>query len=273
MLISGNTISHNIAEWGGGIAPSGNTNTIIGNTIYSNTAIYEGGGVWLGDGEINLFGNTIISNTATSGAGFGCSMACTGTIAGNYFSGNYATADGGGILIGGNPILKNNIIVDNRADNLGSGIMISTGSLSSLLHNTFARNEGSSGVFITGGPVALTNNIIVSHTLGLEVGSGATATIDSTLWGNGVWANGTDWSGGGTINHNNDYWGDPDFVDYLAGDYHIGGNSDAIDAGIDAGVTTDIDFHPRPYQAPDLGADEYWPPGMLTFIYLPLVTK
>ena len=45
------------------------------------------------------------------------------------------------------------------------------------------------------------------------------------------------------------------------------------DAGVDAGVTTDVDFHPRPYQIPDLGADEYWPPGTLTFIHLPLVMR
>jgi hypothetical protein len=43
--------------------------------------------------------------------------------------------------------------------------------------------------------------------------------------------------------------------------------------GIDAGVTTDIDGLLRPYQLPDIGADEYWPPGALKFIYLPIVLK
>jgi hypothetical protein len=38
-------------------------------------------------------------------------------------------------------------------------------------------------------------------------------------------------------------------------------------------VTNDIDHHPRPYQEPDIGADEYWPPGALKFIYLPIVTR
>jgi parallel beta-helix repeat protein len=274
ILISGNTISHNTAEWGGGISPVGNDVLIRGNTIDSNNAVYEGGGVWYGDGEINLFRNTIISNTAASGAGLGCSLACTGMVAGNYFSGNHATADGGGILIGGNPVLKNNIIVDNRADSRGSGIMIAAGSLSSFLHNTVARNEGSSGIFIPKGTVALTNNIIVSHTLGLEVDSGAIASLEATMWGTATWANTADWAGDGTIiTGTTNIWGDPDFVNYLAGDYHIGENSDAIDAGIEAGVTTDIDFHPRPYQLPDIGADEYWPPGTLKIVNLPLVIK
>jgi hypothetical protein len=45
------------------------------------------------------------------------------------------------------------------------------------------------------------------------------------------------------------------------------------DAGVDAGVIRDIDGQPRPYQTPDIGADEYWPPSVLKYFYLPLVTR
>jgi hypothetical protein len=116
----------------------------------------------------------------------------------------------------------------------------------------------------------MTNTIIVSHTVGIYVEPGSTATLESTLWGSGAWANGTDWAGTGTISTTSDLWGNPDFVDPNAGDYHIGPASAAIDQGVNAGVTNDIDFHPRPYQTPDIGADEYWPPGALKFIYLPI---
>jgi hypothetical protein len=38
--------------------------------------------------------------------------------------------------------------------------------------------------------------------------------------------------------------------------------SEAIDRGVEAGVTTDIDGNARPYgPAPDLGAVEYLPPS------------
>jgi len=42
---------------------------------------------------------------------------------------------------------------------------------------------------------------------------------------------------------------------------------------VEAGVTSDIDNHPRPYQTPDIGADEYWPAGALKFLHLPLVIR
>jgi hypothetical protein len=76
----------------------------------------------------------------------------------------------------------------------------------------------------------------------------------------------------GTINHVNDYTGHPAFVDPDAGDYHIGPGSEALNKGVDAGVMRDIDNEPR-FGIPDLGADEYWAPGALKRIYLPLVLR
>ena len=275
MLISGNTISHNDAEWGGGISPGGNNIMINGNTVSFNSAT-RGGGGFFGDGPVTLAGNAFISNTAEMGAGLLSPEATGVQITGNTFSGNAASSQGGGLdLWGGNPILTNNIIVDNQSDGVGSAIHTSESSLH-LLHNTIARNTGGdgSGVYaITNSNVSITNTLIVSHTVGVYIHFDASASLESTLWGNGIWSNGLDWDGAGTINHNNDHWGNPDFVDYLAGDYHIGENSDAINAGIDAGVTADFDNHPRPYQLPDIGADEYWPPDVLKFIYLPVVVK
>jgi 4-hydroxy-3-polyprenylbenzoate decarboxylase len=55
----------------------------------------------------------------------------------------------------------------------------------------------------------------------------------------------------------------------LAADgYHLTSGSAAIDAGVEADVTTDIDENPRPIGRPDLGADEWG-----TRVYLPLVLR
>jgi uncharacterized repeat protein (TIGR01451 family) len=60
----------------------------------------------------------------------------------------------------------------------------------------------------------------------------------------------------GTRNH----WDAPAFVDPDAGDYHIRSGSGAIDTGLDAGVTQDIDGDSRPLGAGyDIGADEFPP--------------
>ena len=143
-----------------------------------------------------------------------------------------------------------------------------------LSHATIAHNTGGdgSGIYVTGfdcciewggqwgyqrSTVVLTNTILVSHTVGITVASGNTAMLAATLWGSGDWANGTNWSGMGVIIHTHDITGDPAFVDPNAGDYHIGLTSAALNAGVDAGVTTDIDGDVRPIGAGfDLGADE-----------------
>ena len=114
--------------------------------------------------------------------------------------------------------------------------------------------------------VALTNTILVSHTVGIDVAAGSTATLESTLWHD----NTTPWSG--NVIHSNDYTGEALFD---ADGYHLLAGSAAVDRGVNAGVTTDIDGEPLPQgSAPELGADEIAPtsaPG--GNIYLPSILK
>lgn len=279
IVLVGNTIANNQANGYGGAGLKFylcDQVTIRNNHVIGNSTPGDAGGILPGAGSFSIIGNTIISNTA-GGAGGGITVHDSDgekIITGNTIAGNSSGSEGGGLHLNGNPVLTNNMIVDNQTALGGSGINISAGS-PKLFHNTIARNTGGDGrgIYVGSGSVTMTNTILISHTVGIFVEPGCSASIESTLWGNGIWANGLDWDGAGTINHNNDYWGNPDFVDYQASDYHIGSNSDAIDAGVDAGVARDIDGQPRPYQAPDIGADEYWPPGVLKYIYLPLTTR
>lgn len=164
--------------------------------------------------------------------------------------------------------LTNNIIADNRPGAASSGAVeagrIGSGNITGLIaHNTLARNYGTYdayGVLVSSGSVDMVNNIVVSHTVGISTETGATVVTTNTLWGSGDWANGADWGGSGSISHSGDLWGDPAFVDADGGDYHILPASAAMDQGVDAGVTDDIDDDPRPWPGilPDLGADEFW---------------
>jgi hypothetical protein len=149
------------------------------------------------------------------------------------------------------------------------------GTIARLLHTTIARNRGGdgSGVYVEAweelpSNVALTNTILISHSVGISVTSGSTVTINGILWYNTLIT--ISKSVTAVVTVNNQFTGDPAFVDPAAEDYHIGPGSAAIDRGVDAGVTTDIDGDARPAPPgtrPDLGADEV----SQRRVYLPLV--
>jgi parallel beta-helix repeat protein len=273
--VSGNTFTHNTAFGGGGMYLYRSDGKVSGNSVTSNTGSW-GGGVQVESSDATLSGNTISANIANRGGGLSL-LKGHPTLSGNSVLRNAADEGGGLVLWTTDATLVNNIVADNNAGRAGSGLYVEVSS-GRLLHNTISRNRGGdgSGVHVarpTGSAqqstVALTNSIVVSHSVGIMVAAGNVATLESTLWN----ANTADWDGAGTINHSHDHSGNPAFVAPSAGDYHIGPASAALDRGVDAGVASDIDSQPRPYQAPDLGADEYWPASVLKRVYLPALLR
>lgn len=177
-------------------------------------------------------------------------------------------------------IMANNIVVDNQttAHSFSVPAIEVKGSSGEFLHNTLARNRNFSGTNVgvaygilvhASSNLTLTNNIVVSHTVGISVATGSTANLEGTLWGSDAWANGTDTGGGGSINTGAvNLWKDPAFLDPNNGNYHLSLSSPAIDAGVLTDLTSDIDGGVRPTGSGfDIGADE------IAAIYLPLVLK
>jgi parallel beta-helix repeat protein len=268
--LSGNSIISNTSDsFGGGLFIEWQSAaTLSGNTILSNTA-HEGGGLYLNYSNATFRGNTIMYNTVRDwGGGLNFGNDSQAKLNGDIVMFNTAARGGGLYVERSNPTLTNMVIADNWAMRAGSGMYVLAAS-PQLLHTTIARNSGSSGVCAiddgieTYSTVALTNTILVSHTLGITVAAGNTASLESTLW----YSNTEDWGGEGAIAtgaHN--YWDDPRFD--LDG-YHLLADSAAISKGVDAGVTTDIDNQGRDAN-PDLGVDEW---GSTMNIYLPVVLK
>jgi hypothetical protein len=201
---------------------------------------------------------------------------CTPTLTSNIVQGNTAslggTGLGGGVFVGfySNAQLVNTVLIGNvsgaSTSSIGAGIATEYSS-PRLLHTTLHDNTGGDGSGIhafSGSTVALFNTILVSQTVGITVTRDSIAILNGVLW----YANpGGNTGGTGTITVKNDLTGDPAFA---ADGYHLRENSPAIDAGIDADVTTDIDGQARPQGAGyDLGADERadW------YIYLPVVLR
>ena len=277
-ILTGSQVYSNTAGMGGGLYFSLSPNaTLENNQIYNNTAGY-GGGLWFSSSSnTTLTGNGIYNNTSYGLAGGAwLTGSDDATLTGNEIYNNTADNDGGGIffMLSDNAVLENNVVVDNRITGSGEGADVNCeGATVHLLHTTLARNSGGDGsglhVAYTS-TVTMTNTILVSHTVGITVTANSTATLEATLWGDGAWANTTDWGGAGHITTGTvNVWGDPAFVDPDGGDYHLGPGSAAIDAGVDAGVLTDIDGDPRPIGLGfDIGADEAW-----RWVYLPLVLR
>jgi uncharacterized repeat protein (TIGR01451 family) len=256
-LINGNLIAHNKATLdGGGIFFQSDSGGVISENIFFSNIAEDGGGMYLGLGDV--LNNIFDSNSAVFGGGI--YTWGTNSIENNKFINN-AAISGGGAYVTGHSTFINNVVADNQAESKGAGIQVFEAT-AHFIHNTLARNEGGDGGLSIGGgfpesSAFLTDTIIVSHTVGVIVYPGFSqdfASFEATLWGND-----TDWAEGGTITTGTiNLYGNPGFVDPANGDYHLNSTSIAIDAGIDAGVTTDLDGEVRPYAAGfDLGADEW----------------
>ncbi len=295
-VLTANIISENVATWGGGLyfrdSPSATltANTVsenkwpepdgraisgggvqfraspgailTANTVSENVAIDGGGLFFLNSSDATLTRNIITSNYTNRGGGLRFRLSDNVTLTDNTVISNIADIFGGGLYLENSAVtMTNNVIADNQANVAGSGLYI-TDSSPRLLHTTIARNSGddSSGVYITGitSTAALTNTILVSHSVGITVTAGNTATLNGVLW----YSNTTNTGGDGTIIVTNQYTGHPAFTD---DGYHLTVDSAAIDKEVNAGVKTDIDGDPRPIGTGyDIGADEF--PAALTVI-------
>jgi len=289
VLLQDNTLLSNTAAvdgtgYGGGLFSAGVEGLAVegdryqGNEATANGTGY-GGAVALDGGRVTLMAPWFSANTATTGEGLWASGGSL-TLARAYVLSNEARSpvpsneahDGGALWLGGTDLrAENSVIADNviRGQGVGAGIAVSGGS-ARLVHMTLARNRGGdgSGLAATGGAsVWLTNTIAVSHTVAITAANGSSAVAVATLWGAGDWANLAD-MGGVATSAGPHVTGLPDFVTIGDKPFHIGRQSAALDAGIDAGVVEDIDGHVRPLgRGVDLGADES------LAIWLPLILR
>jgi uncharacterized repeat protein (TIGR01451 family) len=264
--LDSNTISFNTANQGGGLRVAEGDATLDNNIVSGNTADGYCGGLVV-DSDAILNSNIISRNTAGAGGGGLCLADSNAKLDGNIIVSNTAGYGGGGGLYvsgGSNATLINAIIAGNRADHCGGGLHVYDAS-PRLLHTTIVHNSGGdgSGVCVTNfyetSVVALTNTILVSHSIGITVAAGNRVALDSVLWHDTI----THTAGRGAVVAVNEHAGDPVFVNPDAGDYHLAPGSAALDRGVDAGVDHDVDGQPHPCgPGYDLGADELCRPAL-----------
>jgi hypothetical protein len=167
-----------------------------------------------------------------------------------YIDANWGLSNGVGIAIRDALAFTftNNVV----GDNVSSGVELSGTATGLVYHNTLVGSgtgaQGNGMVILSPLTATLANNIIVSHSVGITATTGATLIVSNTL----LWANGDDPISGTAVLPS-----PPLFVAPAQQDYHLLSESPAVDAGIDVGVSADVDGDGRPVgPRPDVGADE-----------------
>ncbi len=248
-VLNRNTFSHNTAGLHGGALylTTGQT-TLQHNQFLSNSVTDSdqgwGGGLHLSNGQATLIGNLFQDNQAHTGGGLRLFQS-QATLEANLFLANQATSGGGLSLEGDNTAtFVNTVLLDNTAVTAAALNLVNT--QATLQHTTFAGN--SDGMVVSSGQVELVNTIVASQTTGV-VNSGGLVTLTATLWDTVVQpVVGVAMQSGGLTGT----------AAFAADGYHLTAVSDAIDNGIDAGVTNDVDGLPRPIGGGfDLGAVEW----------------
>ncbi|HZU86005.1 MAG TPA: right-handed parallel beta-helix repeat-containing protein, partial [Anaerolineaceae bacterium] len=244
-MIRNNEFSSNAADessWGGAIYVQGATTTIQSNTFNSNSAN--------GGAAINIFDADSV-------------------IAGNYITGNTGWSS-----VRMEPdinqqvklILYNNIFstTNSPAGGFGFGLSMNSGSewIHLIYNNTFvAQAVGIKCMDTDSRSMDISNNIFASNVTGSIQCTGATITGSNNLFSNNGF---NDYPLANPM-----YVADPLFDIYSYDGLHLGGQSPAIDHGINIDwMVDDYDGQARPMGTFDIGADEYY-----AFIYLPMIQR
>jgi hypothetical protein len=264
-----------------------------GNACLNSSCI--GGGLF-GHGPLTLTESLFLSN-ASNFAGGGAGATGPMTVQGGLFQNNIChgnTCIGGGLAVNGALALDGTQFISNTALGNGGGLAVFNGA-ATVVNALFARNTAwaepgqalyllptsadlvhltivgpglstQAAIRIVGGNVGITNSIITSHSVGISHTLGVAWESHNLFFGNITDVQGQVTPGGGSQN------GDPLFQNPASDDYHLRFDSPAIDMGVDAAVTSDVDGQVRPQGGGfDAGYDEY--PELNNKTYLPLVRR
>jgi len=289
VTVSDNRAPTTNGEGGGILIVDGHGVTIVHSILEGNSASAGGGGMSIWDPDYSavvIEDTAFISNTVSGGNAEGGGLYAYLALEGEALrmdrirmQENQAASQGAAIYlnkIGSSPTtarLTNLLLTGNRT--------ASTAATDSVL----AVGRGYD-MALTLAHVTAADNLAPTflRAVGPYAESELTVTLSNTLIVSATNAFAADeWAGDVSIHHTNTLThdvttlhhteaGSPSFqaTNPLAGDptldatYHLQGGSAAIDAGVDAGVTTDIDGEVRPWGAGyDIGADEYTGSGRL----------
>ncbi|MEX1019044.1 MAG: right-handed parallel beta-helix repeat-containing protein, partial [Litorilinea sp.] len=259
-LLENNQIVQNAATGaGGGLFLESSPATLRANVVATNTA-EAAGGIYVDGSSPQLVRNSFTDNEAQNGGGVYL-LGTNGVVNGNQILRNSAGIGAGVYIQGGEPNFANNVVAQNLAQVQAAGIYVLSASLP-MRHNTIVANTGGdgTGLFVTDlgtepSQIDFVNNILAEHTVGITLTAGNRVDLAHTLYDQ----NAANFGGSGIAEEGaGNFSASPQFADGPGGDYHLAGNSPAVDAGTDAGIADDLDGQSRPADNGfDIGADEF----------------
>ncbi len=271
LTLENSVIERNQGEGAGaGVYLEAGSATLRNNSITENTLLSHGNDGYGGGlaffniptSTLVLEANAILSNTlrVTGGDAYGGGLylqnAPGAEFRRNRFLWNESegeTAFGGGLALQDSEGLhfENTVVASNHSSGSGSGLYLEASDASTFYYSTFHNNSGGGGEglrILGSANVVFYNSILAAQECGGYFASGV-PTFHRWL----VHQNDADWCGDAPAG-DTPITGDPDFITT----HHIGPQSAAINAGIDVGITEDVDSELRPANGGyDLGADEY----------------
>jgi hypothetical protein len=298
-IISGNTFIGNSAKNGAGIEVYGDPTTpyygkyqatITNNTFVGNVAQIRGGAIYVDNASLSpsIIGNSIYSNTAQLGGGICAIEQSSPAIEGNQIAFNWASGSdsaGGGVYISdsSSATLDGNVIRYNSAGR-GSGVCVESAT-PDIINNVLVGNDLVQ-IRVSGASPPIANNTILgiqsSNSIGIDLVGSSSPRIANTIIAFQAYGIRGDGTAAPTIRYN-DLWMNsvahysnvttepnnlsvaPGLRDVANGDYHLQSTSALVDAGtMDDAPPSDFEGDRRPIDgngdgtaAPDIGADEY----------------
>lgn len=230
-----------------------------GTQFISNSAALGGGGIAVDGGDSIIMGGYLARNRCASPGclGGGAFIARGLSLTGTQFISNSAVGNGGGLAhhpFSGDPAgrLVNALFASNSALSDGTDLYLDSPGNVVVLHSTIANPTFGSGagIYVSAGTVGITNTIVTSHSIGIQRAGGLVYEDYNLFSGDAV-------NTIGTVGGGNSFTGAPAFIDSSSDDYHLADTSAAIDAGVDAAVTSDFEGDARPQiNGFDIGYDE-----------------
>ncbi len=238
LSVNGGEFRGNSARQGGGVQVIG-SGSIIGSLFQDNIA-GEGGGVFV-DGDLSLLSSRLISNTAL------------------LADATNQPGRGGGVFLQNGGIssrVSNNLFVGNQAlsanANAPSGAAMRLDGVITLVSNNtiVSHNLITTSAASVSGTSRLFNNIIATHTVGIEALGGLTFADYNLFSGDTITATGVISS----LGHNR--VADPHFILAALDDFRLRLDSPALDAGdnsrVPNTVTADLAGGPRFVNVPSV---------------------